>query len=141
MAPELSWAPKKQIFVRRSLMTGAGTFALLVILGGIVSTVVGWSLFWTLPVAAMLTLGFFIDDSLRWRAYKYDSWQISDGHLLHEDQNGTVSISLHEVDKVVVHMGHRVVLHLKSGQRIPLRYLPFADETASQIRALLPKDG
>ncbi len=127
--------PTRAVFVRRSLMTGALTFGMLVIVGLAVSAVMDLPLFWTLPVAAMMTLGFFIDDSLRWRAHKYDRWEIAEGHLLHADLEGTLTIPLAEIDEVMTRLGNRVILQLSSGQRIALRYLPFPEHAARDIRA------
>ena len=141
MTPELSWAPRRDVFMRRSLTTAAVTFAMLVLAGIIGSVVMDLPLLWTLPVAALLTLGFLVDDALRWRAQKYDRWSIVEGHLHHTDQDGTASIPLDQITQVVTRFGNRVVLHLRSGERIVMRYLPFPAETAAQIRALLPARG
>ncbi|SFD56578.1 hypothetical protein SAMN04488523_101354 [Sulfitobacter brevis] len=139
MGPVLSWAPKRDVFLRRSLMLGMATFAILAGVGLIASSLLELPLAWVLPVGALLTLGFLVDDILRWRTYKFDRWQISDGHLLHEDRDGSVSIPLGDIRKVMTRIGNRVVVELASGQRITLRYLPFPTETAEQIRDRLPR--
>jgi len=138
VAPALSWTPKREVYFRRSLFAGGVTFVLLLIAGIVASILLNVFIGWTLPVALILTLGFVIDDALRWRTHKFDRWQLAEGHLLHEDQNGTASIPLAEIDRVFVRLGNRVVVQMTSGQRIVLRYLPFPAQTAAQIRAALP---
>ncbi|AXI41102.1 hypothetical protein C1J02_03335 [Sulfitobacter sp. SK011] len=134
----LSWAPKKAVFVRRSLIVGGVTFALLALLGTGVSLYFDAPIFWVFPTALALTLGFIFDDILRWRAVKYDRWQISDGHLIHEGQDGSARIPLTEIDRALRRLGSNVVVQLTSGQQIVLRYLPYPAETAAQINAAKP---
>lgn len=138
MPAELSWVPKREVFIRRSLTAGAVTFVLLALAVAAISTVIDLKLLLTLPIAALLTLGFLIDDALNWRRQKYDRWEIMEGHLHHTDQDGTASIPLDRIDSAFTRFGNRVILQLGSGERMVMRYLPFPKDTAAQIRALLP---
>lgn len=135
MSPDQSWAPKRDVFLRRSLMIGVATFTLFAGAGLVAALMLDLPFVWTLPVAALLTLGFFVEDVLRWRSCKYDRWLMSEGHLLHEDKDGTASIPLGDIRRVTTSFGSRVVVELLSGQRITLRYLPFPAETAAHIRS------
>lgn len=134
----LSWAPKKSVFIRRAVIVGGVTFALLVLLGAGLSLYFSVPILWVFPTAFTLTLGFIFDDTMRWRSAQYDRWQISDGHLIHEGQDGTARIPLTEIDSAFRRLGSNVVVQLTSGQRIVLRYLPFPAETVAQINAALP---
>ncbi len=140
----LSWAPSRSAFIRQALIQGCFTFALLSILGSIVYFWFDLPIFlevstiWVLPIAFMFTLGFIFDDTLRWRSARYDRWQITNGHLIHEGQDGSARIPLTEIENAFRRLGSNVVVQLISGQRIVLRYLPFPAETAAQINAARP---
>jgi len=124
--------------MRRSLIISGITFAVMVILGAGLSFYFSLPILWIFPTALALTVGFIFDDTLRWRAAQYDRWQISEGHLIHEGQEGSARIPLNEIDSAFRRLGSNVVVQFTSGQRIMLRYLPFPAETAAQINAALP---
>ena len=134
----LSWAPQKSVFIRRAFIVGSITFVVLAALGAGLSFYFSLPVLWVIPTALTLTLGFIFDDTLRWRAAQNDRWQISDGHLIHEGQDGSARIPLTEIDSAFRRLGSNVVVQLISGQRIVLRYLPFPAETTAQINAALP---
>jgi hypothetical protein len=138
MAEGPAWAPSRKVFLKRSMMAGAATFVALMATGWIISAALDLPLFWTLPGAAMLTAGFFVDDALRWRSHKYDRWWVEGPALMHRDQDGILPLPLAEVEEVRTRLGNRVVLGLRSGRRLTLRYLPYPEQCADQIRALLP---
>lgn len=134
----LSWAPQKNVFVRRAFIVGGFTFILLVLLGAGLSFYFSVSFLWVVPTALALTIGFIFDDTSRWRAAQYDRWEISDGHLIHEGQDGSARIPLTEIDNAFRRLGSNVVVQLISGQRIVLRYLPYPAQTAAQINEAKP---
>jgi hypothetical protein len=138
MPADLSWVPKREVYIRRSLTTGAATFVLLALAVTAISTAIDLRLLLTLPIAGLMTLAFLVDDALRWRSQKYERWEIIEGHLHHTDQDGTASIPMDQIDDVFIRFRTRVILQTRSGERIMMRYLPFPNETAAQIRALLP---
>ncbi len=137
-ADGLSWAPSRSVFIRRAVLVGSATFTLFVLLCAGVSFYFDLPYLWVIPTALTLTLGFVFDDTLRWRAARYDRWQISEGHLIHEGQDGNARIPLTQIDAAFRRLGSNVVVQLTSGQRIVLRYLPFPAETAAQINAAKP---
>ncbi len=134
----LSWAPSKPVFLRRVLILTAITFALLLGLGIGLSYYFDLPLLWVFPTAVVFNLGFIMDDMMRWRTARYDRWQISKGHLLHEGEEGVAQVPLTEIDSAFRRLGSNVVVQLTSGQRIVLRYLPYPAETAAQINAARP---
>lgn len=134
----LSWAPNRSVFVRRVLIVSCITFVVLLILGAGLSLYFDLTALWVFPTAFAMTLGFFFDDTLRWRTARYDRWQIDDGHLLHEGQEGSARIPLDEIDSAFRRFGNDVVVQLTSGRQIVLRYLPYPAETAAQINAAKP---
>ena len=89
-------------------------------------------------VPLYLTSGFVFDDAVRWRTARYDRWEISGGHLIHDGQDGNARIPLTEIDHAFRRLGSNVVVQLTSGQRIVLRYLPYPAEAADQINAAKP---
>ena len=124
--------------MKRALNVGSTTFILFLLLGAAVSYYFGLPYLWVFPTAITLTLGFIFDDTLRWRAVKYDRWQIEDGHLIHHGQDGSARIPLTDIDMAFRRLGSNVVVQLTSGQRIVLRYLPYPSQTAEQINAARP---
>ncbi|MGJ8628851.1 MAG: hypothetical protein ACSHXB_17965 [Sulfitobacter sp.] len=134
----LSWAPAKSVFIRRTLIVSCITFGALLVLGAGLSFYFDLSALWVFPTALTMTLAFTFDDAMRWRTARYDRWQISDGHLIHEGQDGSARIPLDELDSAFRRFGSNVVVQLTSGQRIVLRYLPYPAETAAQINVAKP---
>ncbi len=135
----LSWAPQKSVFIRRALTVGAFTFVMLLALGLSLSFYFDLAIMWAFPTALIFTVGFIFDDTMRWRNAQYDRWQISEGHLIHEGQDGSARIPLTDIDSAFRRLGSNVVVQLTSGQRIVLRYLPYPIETTDQINAALPR--
>lgn len=115
----------------RTALTFAALLAVVVIFGVYADLPVSWGILG----AAILTLGFAIEDLLRWRNARADLWQISDGHFLHDDPDGRLQVPLSEIADAHHQFGGRVTVRLHSGQRIVMRYLPFPAETAAQLRA------
>ena len=139
LADGLSWAPQKSVFIRRALVAGAVTFVILLALCVGLSVYFGAPFLWAFPTALILTLGFTFDDTMRWRAARYDRWQICSAHLIHEGQDGSARIPLTDIDHAFRRLGSNVVVELSSGQRIALRYLPYPAETVAQINAAKPR--
>tara|TARA_R110002049_G_scaffold29972_2_gene102022 strand:- start:108895 stop:109335 length:441 start_codon:yes stop_codon:yes gene_type:complete len=141
MDDALSWAPQRAVFVRRSLRTAVITFAALACVGLGTSLAFDLPLSWITPTAFLLSLGFLIEDFMRWRTSRFDRWQISDHQLRHDGPDGRASVPLSEVANVFARFGNRVVIELHSGQRVMLRDLPYPVETARQIEAARLADG
>jgi hypothetical protein len=145
LADGLSWAPQRSVFIRRTLILGVATFLFLSILGSalwyFIQEAVPFDVpvFWVAPTALLMTVGFLFDDALRWRAARLDRWQINGGYLIHDGQDGSARIPLTEIDQAFRRLGSNVVVQLRSGKRIVLRYLPYPAETAEQINAAKPK--
>ncbi len=137
-ALELDWSPQRRVFLRRKGITNLATFAALSALGLVLTASYDVSSLWVWPTAALLTLGFVLDDLQRWNANKDDRWFLREGQLIHEGNDGSASIPLTEITGVSVRLGGVVIVTLASGQRIDLRYLPFPRQTAAQIDAARP---
>ncbi|MEP5727834.1 MAG: hypothetical protein ABJL67_00530 [Sulfitobacter sp.] len=134
LAPDgLSWVPSRRVFVRRVLLNGALTYlALVVVMSGF--------LYWmSLPTrwgfvgAAFITLGFFLEDMMRWRRTRDDLWQIHEGMLIHDSEEGRSQVPLSEIHSVTAQIGNRVSITLITGLKIPMRYLSYPKEIADQI--------
>lgn len=138
-APSLSWVPNRAVFLKRAMLTAIVTFVALLFAGVAASIYLDLRYIWALPSALLITLGFFIEDLLRWRATKYDHWGIDDGYLVHEGQEGTVRIPLTEVADVFTRFGGHVVIVLTSGKRILVSYQPFPKQTAKAIAGRKPE--
>ncbi len=125
----------RRVFLRRVAITAVITFAALT------AVTVGFSLYFELPttwgflVALTLTFGFVLEDVTRWRSVRTDLWQVSDGMLIHDGDDGRAQIPLSEIVSAKTLFGSRVIVKLTSGQRIPMRYLPYPAATADQIMA------
>ena len=81
---------------------------------------------------------------MRWRNLRTDLWQICGGQLIHDGPDGRAQIPLSEIVSAKPQLGTRVVIKLTSGQRMLMRYLPYAAATAAQIedaRGPLPSEG
>ncbi|APE42586.1 hypothetical protein BOO69_03505 [Sulfitobacter alexandrii] len=135
MIPELSWAPQRAVFIRRTAINATITCAVLVALGALLSVLLGLTYLWVVPTAVLITAGFLFDDALRWRGSKYDRWHLQAGHLVYESGEGTAQVPLADIDRVFTRMGGRVVIELSSGQRIAMGNLPFPGKTAAAIDA------
>jgi hypothetical protein len=131
----VSWAPSREVFLRRVFISAAVTFAGLGLVGTAFGLYTGLSFGWALLVAFALTMGFLVEDVLRWRGARTDLWQISDGQLLHDGPEGRAQVPLSEIIGVQTQFGGRVILKLSSGQRIAIRYLADPQNVAQQIRS------
>ena len=138
MEAEFTWAPSRQAFLRRILISALITFAGLGAVGLLLSLWFAASFWWVFPTAAILTAGFLVEDYQSWRNARLDSWSLTEGRLLHEGPEGMGMISLSDIEKVHVRFGTRVILFLTDGTRVAMRYLPHPRETAAQISAMLP---
>lgn len=138
MSSGLSWAPNRRVYLRSTALTALGTATALVVLGLGVSLYFALTPLWVFPTAALLAAGFVIDDAVRWRSHKYDRWEISDGHLIHEGEDGTATTPLSELDNAFARWGNRVIIELRSGQRMMLRYVAFPEQAAAQILSARP---
>tara|TARA_R110002110_G_scaffold19919_45_gene81673 strand:- start:107 stop:526 length:420 start_codon:yes stop_codon:yes gene_type:complete len=138
MIDGISWVPRKAVFMRRAATTAGITFTTLLTLGFALSAYVGVSALWVIPFAVLLTLGFVFDDIMRWRAAKFDRWQIDQGHLVHEGGEGIARVPLTDISRVFTRIGGNVVVQLWSGQRIAMRFLPHPEKTAQAINAARP---
>lgn len=136
-ADGLSWAPSRKRFLRRVSITSALTFIALAIVLLLTSRSTGLPIHWALVIALIGTLGFAIEDLMRWRVARGDLWQLSEGQLIHDGPEGRAQVPLSEVASVKVQFGTRVVVKLNSGQRIAMRYLPYPAQTAEQITAAM----
>ena len=131
----LSWAPSHRVFLRRAMISALLTFAALGAAGILFSFFAPLPVGWALVVALILTLGFMLDDVMRWRSARTDRWQIEGGLLIHEGPDGHAQIPLSEIDSIATQFGSRVTVKLVSGQRIAMRYLAYPREIAAQIEA------
>lgn len=145
VADHLSWAPQKSVFIRRALLGGALTFGILFLFGAFLLFIISKpnnpdvSIAWVLPFAFLFTLAFNLEDVLRWRSARYDRWQISNGHLLHEDLDGNAMIPLADIKDVREGFGNRVIISLTSGKRIVMRYMSNPIQITQQINAIRRK--
>lgn len=131
----LSWAPSRAIFLRRVALSGAVTFVALAAVGMIVAGMAGLPMIWLVLAAFGLSLGFVMEDAVRWQAAKFDHWQIDGNLLLHDGPEGRAQIALSEINSVKTTMSGRVQIKLTSGQRMLIRYLPFPKAATAQINA------
>lgn len=125
----------RQVFLRRVAITLLVTFAGLFAVALTFSIYFELPLTWTFLVAATLALGFAIEDIMRWRNVRLDRWQIDTGQLIHDGPDGRASVPLSEIASAKPHFSGRVVITLRSGQRMVMRYLPYPKDTAAQINA------
>jgi hypothetical protein len=135
---ELSWTPKRSVFLRRIAVLACATFFGLTLIGLVSSLTFDLPLRWILPTAALLSLGFLIDDLVSWRSARFDRWLLREGKLIHEGPEGTAMVPMNEVARISTRFGGPVIVHLKDGRRLALRYLPHPTETAGQIATFLP---
>ena len=119
MSDGQNWAPRKEVFVRRAAIVAATTFTLLLLLGFVLSYFGGVTAIWVIPFAGLMTLGFFFDDVMRWRAAKYDRWHIEGGHLIHEGGDGIARVPMPDIARVFTRLGGRVVVIGLVGMEIP----------------------
>ena len=131
----VSWAPSRAVFLRRVGLNTAVTFVALLGAALLFSVTFDLPMGWGVLVAAILSIGFVIEDLARWRSTRNDRWQINGGFLIHDGPEGRAQIPLSQIASVQAQFGNRVIVKLGSGQRIAMRYLPFAAATASQIEA------
>lgn len=134
-ADGITWAPSRSVFLRRVLLSSVLTFAGLSAVAITFSAFASLPIGWAFTVAFILTLGFVIEDVMRWRNARTDRWQLSEGQLIHDGPDGRSHVPLSEVVSAKHQFGGRVIVKLKSGQRIAIRYLPFPIQTAEQIDA------
>jgi len=118
-------------------ITGGVTFVALLAVALVFSIYFGLPRAWGFLVAAILTLGFVVEDVMRWRSVRLDLWQVSEGQLIHDGPDGRAQIPLSEIESAKLQFGSRVVIRMRSGQRMVIRYLPHAGSTASQIQAAI----
>jgi len=137
--PDLFWAPERPIFMRRLMMLTALTLLGLVMVGIWTSLSQGWPLIWVWPTAAVLTLGFLFDDVTNWGQARLNRWQLTPHALHHHGPSGTTLIPLSDITQAQTRFGTRVIVRLKAGTRVELRYLRFAAQVADQINAALPR--
>ncbi|KIN62116.1 hypothetical protein Z946_972 [Sulfitobacter noctilucicola] len=134
-APDISWGPSRAVFLRRVAITGGATFVALAIVGLIFCYAFALPVSWVFLVALTLTAGFVLEDAFRWRSARSDRWQMSEGYLIHEGPDGIAQVPLSEIVDVKTQFGSRVIVKLRSGQQMAIRYLPFPKATADQIAA------
>ena len=125
------------MFLRRVFIISALTFVALAIVLLLVSRSTGLPIHWAFVIALIGTLGFAIEDLMRWRVARGELWQLSEGQLIHDGPEGRAQVPLSDVASVKVQFGTRVVVKLRSGQRIAMRYLPYPAQTAQQIAAAM----
>lgn len=138
MTAELSWTPQRSVFLRRIGWLALVTFLALTAAGLGASIGAGLPRVWVLPTALLLTLGFLFDDLISWRGSRFDRWLLRDGHFIHEGPDGTAMVPLRDITRVAPRTGRGVIVQLRDGRRLNLRYLPHPRETAAQIAGLLP---
>ncbi|MCX7558782.1 hypothetical protein OS190_04330 [Sulfitobacter sp. F26204] len=141
-ADEISWAPSRRVFLRRVAISTAITFVGLAAVGLAFAVYFNLSTAWAFLISATLTLGFVVEDMMRWRNLRTDIWQISEGQFIHDGPDGRSQLPLSEIVSAKPQLGSRVVIKLASGQRMLMRYLPYAAATAAQIeeaRGPLPR--
>jgi hypothetical protein len=137
MSAAPAWSPSWGVFRRRVGLNAALTFAGFAILTMSVDAARGFSPLLQIFMPFVLTLILMLDDFLKWRRVRSESWQIEDGHLMHEGPDGRAMIPLSEIDRVTGRFGH-VVIRLTSGQHITMRYLPGPDGVMTQLDAARP---
>jgi hypothetical protein len=125
----------RRVFLRRVAISAFITFAALTAVAMTFSVYFELPVAWVFLFAAALTLGFVLEDVMHWRSVCTDRWQISDGMLIHDGDDGRAQIPLSEITSAKTQFGSRVIVKLTSGQRIPMRYLPYPAATAEQIIA------
>ena len=135
MDEALSWAPSRAVFVRRSAVTACITFVALLALSGFTAYFFELPFIWILPTAALATIGFLIDDQLRWRNARFERWTIEDGHLRYDGVRGPAQVPLAEVVSARVRTGGHVVVQLAGGTSLELRFLPYPVHVAEVITA------
>lgn len=134
LAPEgISWAPSRRVFLRRVLINAVLTcIALMIVIGGFLYWM-SLPMRWGFVGAVFITIGFAIEDILRWRRAKSDLWQIAGGLLIHDGAEGRSQIPLSEINSVTAQIGNRVSVTLITGLTIPMRYLAFPTQIADLI--------
>lgn len=128
--------PHRAVFLRRMLVRAGLTFVFLMI-----PVLIGAASFRGLLPAVVLPLVlaliFLLEDALRWRTVRFERWRIDGAHLIYEGAEGQAQIPLSDITAVTRRIGGRVVLTLRSGQHLMMRYLPFPDEIAEALRSAL----
>ncbi len=129
----LSWVPSRRMFLRRVMINASVTFFALLAVAVAFSLWFDLPIGWGFSVALVLTAGFVLEDVMRWRQMRTDLWQVADGHLIHDGVDGRAQIPLSEVADVRLQFGNRVIIKLRSGQRMAMRDLAYPAAAAAQI--------
>ena len=134
-----AWQPDRRVFLRRAAVNAALTFliawALLLALSSY------WQIDWRVGFAlALIAAGTGLyEDLIRWRRVKAEHWQIERPHLIHDGADGRAMIALSEIEQVRVRFGGTLVVKLRSGQRILMRYLEAPNRIAQALAPPSPR--
>lgn len=130
-----AWTPALRVFVRRCVIVGALTIALMFIVGWLIGKATGfWQVMYVGPVLVLAyNIGF--EDPARWRAARQDRWHLRSDAIIHHGPDGQVRIPLADVLDVRTRLGWSVVLFLKDGMRVRIAYVATPQQIADQILA------
>ncbi|MGC1494789.1 MAG: hypothetical protein WA790_03200 [Sulfitobacter sp.] len=135
---ELSWVPKRAVFLRQMFKRALLTFIFFMLPTLLVGYFDPVYLLLSSLFPIFLTIFFFFDDVIRWLNVRNERWLVQENYLVHEGPDGNARMPLSEIDKAFTRLGGRVIVRLSSGQRVVLSYLPYPKDVAEQINAAKP---
>lgn len=134
-----SWHPSLSMFLRRTVLVGAITLALMALAGWVIGALTGlWQVLYAGPVLA-LAYNILFEDPLRWRRIRQDRWSLDETAITYHSPDGDSMIPLADITQVRVKPGWTVVIYLKGGMRVRMAYI--ARPRAVAQRILDARDG
>lgn len=131
--PLAAWSPALPVFVRRSVIVGAITLAVMAAIGWAIGAATGfWQILYVGPVLIVVyNMGF--EDPSRWRVARQNRWYLRSDAVMQTGPEGEARIPLADIVDVRTRLGWSVVLFLKGGLRVRIAYVPQAKDVAAQI--------
>ncbi len=134
-----TWRPSLSAFLRRTVLVGAITLALVALAGWIIGMLTGfWQVLYAGPVLA-LVYNILFEDPLRWRRTRQDRWSLGETAITYHGPEGDSLIPLADIEDVGAKFGWTVVIYLKGGMRVRMAYIERPREIARRI--LEARDG
>lgn len=133
--PLAAWSPALPVFIRRCVIVGALTLAVMAAIGWAIGAATGfWQILYVGPVLILVySMGF--EDPSRWRTARQNRWYLRSDAVMQTGPEGEARIPLADIVDVRTRLGWSVVLFLKGGLRVRIAYVPQAKDVAAQILA------
>lgn len=129
------WTPSLRVFLRRSLIVGLTTLAVMALFGWGIGAATGfWQILYVGPVLA-LTYFIVVEDPARWRSVRDNRWYLRSDAVLFHGPEDDVRIPLADITDVRKRLSWSVVLFLKDGQRVRISYVSDPASVVAQILA------